>query len=56
MENMYACIYGYTKNNAIICFQVAAEIQAQIDRFEHLTGSKPVNVDGHQHIHCFPGI
>ena len=35
---------------------VAAEVEAQFDRFEQATGRPPAFVDGHQHAHALPGI
>jgi len=36
--------------------QVVRETRAQIERFKVLTGYWPVHVDGHQHVHIFPGM
>lgn len=35
---------------------VDAEITRQLDRFEQLLGRPPAYVDGHQHVHQFPGV
>jgi predicted glycoside hydrolase/deacetylase ChbG (UPF0249 family) len=35
---------------------IAAALHAQLDRFEAVLGSAPDFVDGHQHVHIFPGI
>ena len=35
---------------------VGAEMTRQLDRFEQLIGRPPAYVDGHQHVHQFPGI
>lgn len=35
---------------------VAKELNAQLDRFIELTGCLPDFIDGHQHVHQFPGI
>jgi len=32
------------------------ETRAQIERFQELTGQFPCHIDGHQHVHIFPGI
>lgn len=32
------------------------ETRAQIERFRELTGGTPAHVDGHQHVHIFPGM
>ena len=36
--------------------EVAREVKRQIVRFEEGTGHKPDFIDGHQHVHAFPGI
>ena len=36
--------------------EVGHEVEAQIAAFKHLTGSAPVYLDGHQHVHVLPGI
>lgn len=36
--------------------RLRAEIEAQIDAFEAVTGRPPAHVDGHQHVHQFPGV
>jgi predicted glycoside hydrolase/deacetylase ChbG (UPF0249 family) len=35
---------------------VGQEIGAQLDRFEQAMGRAPSHVDGHQHVHQFPGV
>jgi predicted glycoside hydrolase/deacetylase ChbG (UPF0249 family) len=35
---------------------VRAEIRAQLDAFESAMGRPPAFVDGHQHVHQFPGV
>lgn len=35
---------------------VTAALHAQLDRFEETVGAPPHFVDGHQHVHVFPGI
>lgn len=35
---------------------IASEIDAQLDAFEDLWGQAPDFVDGHQHVHLFPGV
>ncbi len=35
---------------------IATALHAQLDRFEAVLGSAPDFVDGHQHVHVFPGI
>lgn len=35
---------------------LAATLHAQLDRFEAVVGQTPDFVDGHQHVHMFPGI
>lgn len=35
---------------------IAATLNDQLDRFEAVLGSAPDFVDGHQHVHIFPGI
>lgn len=35
---------------------LAAALHAQLDRFEAVAGAAPDFVDGHQHVHVFPGI
>ena len=35
---------------------VALEVEAQLRRFEALTGAKVTHVDGHQHAHVVPGL
>ena len=32
------------------------ELTAQLEKFKVLTGRYPARVDGHQHVHVFPGI
>lgn len=32
------------------------EIDRQLDRFETLVGGAPTHVDGHEHVHQFPGV
>jgi predicted glycoside hydrolase/deacetylase ChbG (UPF0249 family) len=36
--------------------EVAAEIERQLERFEEEVGFPPDFVDGHHHVHIFPGI
>lgn len=36
--------------------EIAAEIGRQVDRFREITGRDPDFVDGHQHVHVFPGV
>ena len=36
--------------------EVALEVGHQLDRFEDVTGHPPDFIDGHQHVHVFPGI
>jgi len=36
--------------------EIKAEIGRQIDRFHAIVGRRPDFVDGHQHVHCFPGV
>lgn len=36
--------------------QIKAEIGRQVGRFREVMGRSPDFVDGHQHVHCFPGI
>uniref|UniRef100_A0A0B7A2J5 Carbohydrate deacetylase n=1 Tax=Arion vulgaris TaxID=1028688 RepID=A0A0B7A2J5_9EUPU len=36
--------------------EVKQEIEAQIQRYKELTGTLPIYVDGHQHIHIEPGV
>ena len=35
---------------------ICKESIAQIERFKDLTGEYPLHVDGHQHVHIFPGL
>lgn len=35
---------------------IARALHAQLDRFEEIVGGAPHFVDGHQHVHMFPGI
>lgn len=44
------------KQNRVDMNEVREEIQQQIDKFEKLTGFKPISVDGHQHAHVIPGV
>lgn len=36
--------------------EIAAEIGRQVDRFRAVLGRDPDFVDGHQHVHVFPGV
>lgn len=36
--------------------QVAAELRAQLERFEANVGRPPTHIDGHHHVHALPGI
>ncbi|PPD42141.1 MAG: hypothetical protein CTY15_12550 [Methylocystis sp.] len=36
--------------------EIAGEIDRQFDRFEAVTERRPDFVDGHQHVHCLPGV
>lgn len=36
--------------------QVVEELHAQIHRFEEGVGRPPTHVDGHHHVHAFPGV
>jgi len=36
--------------------EIAAEIGRQVDRFRAVLGREPDFVDGHQHVHLFPGV
>lgn len=36
--------------------QVAAELRAQLERFEARVGRPPTHIDGHHHVHALPGI
>lgn len=36
--------------------QLGVEIDAQIERFQHLRGPGPIALDGHQHIHLVPVV
>jgi len=36
--------------------EIKAEIGRQVDRFHAVMGRRPDFVDGHQHVHCFPGV
>lgn len=36
--------------------EVEAEIERQLDAFEAATGAAPDHVDGHHHVHAFPGV
>lgn len=36
--------------------QLAREIDLQLDRFETLLEGPPTHVDGHEHVHQFPGV
>jgi len=36
--------------------EITREIEAQIDRFENITGRLPDFVDGHQHVHLMPVV
>ncbi len=36
--------------------QVAAELRAQLERFEAHVGRPPTHIDGHHHVHAIPGI
>lgn len=41
---------------ALLAFQLAVEISAQVDAFKNLCdGELPLYVDGHQHVHVLPG-
>jgi predicted glycoside hydrolase/deacetylase ChbG (UPF0249 family) len=40
----------------VVMAQVQAELQAQYERFQQLTGQLPQVVNGHHHIQVFPGI
>jgi hypothetical protein len=35
---------------------VAAELRAQLERFEASVGRPPTHIDGHHHVHALPGI
>lgn len=35
---------------------IAQRLNQQLDLFEHYWGQPPAHVDGHQHVHVFPGI
>ena len=35
---------------------ICDEVRAQMERFRTLTGKFPSHVDGHQHVHIFPGM
>lgn len=36
--------------------EIATELTAQLDEFEQRMGRPPSHVDGHQHVHCLPGV
>lgn len=36
--------------------RLRAEIDAQLDAFEQALGRAPAHIDGHQHVHQFPGV
>lgn len=36
--------------------QVRSELRAQLERFEKGVGRAPTHMDGHHHVHAFPGI
>ena len=36
--------------------EIAAEVELQLDNFEAAFGAPPDFVDGHQHVHAFPGV
>ena len=36
--------------------EVLAEVRAQLDRFEELTGRLPTHLDSHHHSHCVPVV
>jgi predicted glycoside hydrolase/deacetylase ChbG (UPF0249 family) len=36
--------------------EIAAELERQLDNFEAAVGAPPDFVDGHQHVHAFPGV
>jgi hypothetical protein len=36
--------------------QVAAELRAQLERFEARVGRPPTHIDGHHHVHALPGV
>lgn len=36
--------------------EIAAEFERQIDAFETATGRSPAFIDGHHHVHGFPGV
>ena len=56
--------YGTSLNQVLVraftyginAFEMDAIIHAQLDRFETVWGDAPDHIDGHQHVHQFPGI
>jgi predicted glycoside hydrolase/deacetylase ChbG (UPF0249 family) len=51
-----AQLLGRLALGKVVPGQVHAELSAQYDRFCQLTGQAPAIVNGHHHIHVFPGI
>ncbi len=49
-------LLGRLAAGQIVPGEVRAELEAQYDRFCQLTGQFPALVNGHHHVHIFPGI
>ena len=40
----------------IVQAEIRAELERQLERFHAVIGRQPDFIDGHQHVHCFPGV
>lgn len=49
-------VLGRSLTGRIDYEEIAAEIGRQVDRFRAVIGRDPDFVDGHQHVHVFPGV
>lgn len=49
-------VLGRSLAGRIAYEEIAAEIGRQVDRFRAVIGRDPDFVDGHQHVHVFPGV
>ncbi len=54
----YKCEFWKLISHSVVDYADAIhdETSAQMERFKTLTGSYPKHVDGHQHVHIFPGM
>ncbi|NLH80436.1 MAG: ChbG/HpnK family deacetylase [Phyllobacteriaceae bacterium] len=49
-------VLGRALTGRLAYAEIAAEIGRQVDRFRAVVGREPDFVDGHQHVHLFPGV